>query len=112
MKRGEIPMTRSQAVIMARDMYQETKDADAIAAKLEESGYVSKRTGKPLTRSGVVHMALYGKARKHRGTERTQSVQRTTTGTGRLALIKRILETKGLEANERIALAVLTIDAR
>lgn len=59
------PITRSQAVVIARGARQEGLNAPEIAAVLTRAGYITNRGG-PITPSGANQMAMYGKIRVHR----------------------------------------------
>ena len=97
--------TRSQAVQLARKLHAEGLNSEDLAKKLAEIGYVSLRTGQPLSPAGALTMALYGKERKRK----CRKDVNTSICNDRLALVKRILETKSLASEDRIALALLSL---
>lgn len=114
-------VSRSEATALARKLFFEKMPKEEIASKLSEAGYVSKKTGKALTPQGAEWLARYGKIRRHtkrRNPRRTVAASEsgeTKTVTSairkndRLELIRRILETASLSAEDRIALALLSL---
>lgn len=59
-------LTRTQAILLARKLHSENPNPLHIARGLERAGWVSEKSGSPLTPAGARHMALYGVARKHK----------------------------------------------
>jgi copper chaperone CopZ len=96
----ESKITYSQAVLLARKAHSENRNAEYIAKALEDAGYISEATGKPVKPSGARSLALYGKARKHtvvkkvkaKPAPKTESVSKTERVSDRDALLVLILE--------------------
>ncbi len=92
-------VTKNQAIEMAKKL---TKDGIAqreISAKLHEAGYATA-SGKALGQTGVSHLLRTAK----------RAPAPTRASRSRVDAIKSILKLKGMEASEKIALALLVID--
>jgi hypothetical protein len=90
----ESKITYSQAVLLARKAHSENRNAEYIAKALEDAGYISEATGKPVKPSGARSLALYGKARKHTVVKKVKAkpAPKTERVSDRDALLVLILE--------------------
>lgn len=92
----ESKITYSQAVLLARKLHAENKNPEYIAKGLEDAGYISEATGKPVKPSGARSLALYGKARKHTAVKKVKAkpAPKMESTSDRDALLVLILESK------------------
>jgi hypothetical protein len=115
-------INRAQAVAMARKLYKEGVHAPKqLAEKLAAAGFVSEYTGKPLSPGGAYSAARTGIIRRRRKAAATPTrpvlTARKAAATptrpaakgDRLELVKRILETRSMPAEDRCALALLAL---
>lgn len=112
-------ISRTEATALARRIHANGGNATTIAKALKEAGFVSERTGNPLTAAGAYYLAFYAKRRSRmRQSVKRPSVSAPTTGGGNgkakngssLSLIRMLLQNEAITAQDRISLALLTID--
>lgn len=102
-------MTRNQAVAMAEQLAAKGTKLSEIAMKLAEAGYLSPQTGKAIHPASV-HYMLKKKQRQSPQKKAAQSVEPTLKSTGgKLGAVRSILKLHGMDASERVALALLVI---
>jgi hypothetical protein len=114
-------MTQTQARAEAMRLAGEGKTHATIAEHLAAKGYVSARTGKPLSRNGIGQMLIksghrtYSRKAKRRGSTVAAAAAKTpakrvpSTSVDKLQAVKSILNVASMDANERIAFALLMI---
>lgn len=111
-------MERREAMAMARDLHRKGSKAGEIAKALAERGYLSTRTGKPLTDAGVYFiLARKSKAKKHdaavsRTPKRSAELRTRRTGDrSMLEIVQRLLVNDRMGIDDRVAASTLLIES-
>ncbi len=100
-----------QVIAKARELSEQGLCHADIAAKMADLGYVSSRTGKMYAKTSITYI-LSKPLRKSRAASKAAPIgqKKTRASFGKASAIISILKLKGMDAEERIALALLVLD--
>lgn len=111
-------ISRQDAITLAKKLHANGKTHAQIGPILAKEGFVSKRTGEPLTQGGVSALITQTPAYRKRAKKKTHRRVAAATGPvgvtakaarGKLDAVSRLLGLKDVPAEDRIAMVQLLL---